>query len=312
MAKSRSKPGQREASKTAPSELPSIPAPEPLPDFDSAAFTETCTNLTDIGSSLIKRLSIVLAVAQEAAKSGAIQGLHASETSHVLPTVLDELDGSVRQSTSLLNAFHNQFNEWRNAERRTRRARFEKLAKSMDWKIAGSWPEPVVRGIVFVSVDDSKDKALINGRLLGSPTAERLIRAVTAELETLNKGLTAPAEFASQAWAAYKACGASPGNAVAVHDLLARMTWQRQSKQFHRDPRQESFRGYPLAQFRADLTNYLASGSAPVTDSRNQYELEIAGGSFAEDGIFMYFPQSNRLSTCGRVTFQLCPSGEKQ
>jgi hypothetical protein len=286
----------------------SFPAPEPLPDFDSATFVETCTHLADTGSSLIKRLTTVLAVAQDAVKSGALQALSASETSHLLPTVLDELDGILRQSTNQLGAFRNQFNEWRNAERRTRRTRFEKLATTKNWKIIGSWPEPVVQGIVFVSVDDTKDKALINGHSLASPTAERLGQAVAAELDALNKGLTPPGEFALQAWTAYKACGASPGDGVAVQDLLARMTWHRQSKQFHRDPRQESFRGYSLAQFRTDLTNYLALGSAPVTDSKNQYELEIAGGSFAEDGIFMYFPQSDRLSTCGRVTFKPCSS----
>lgn len=311
MAKSREKTEQTTSPTTAHSGPSIIPEPEPLPDFDSAAFDDTCTKLADTGSSLVKRLTTLLATAQETAKSGALQSLSASETSHQLPSLLEELNDSMRQSTQLLNAFRTQFTDWRNAERRTRRARFEKLVVSREWNLVGSWPEPVVRGIVFVSVDDAKDKALINGRPLSSPTAERLVQVVAAELDALNKGLTAPSEFGSQAWAAFKACGATPGEGIAVHDLLARMTWHRQSKPFQRDPRQETFRGYPVAQFRADLTSYLASGCPPVTDSKNQYELEMAGGSFAQDGIFMYFPQSDRLSTCGRVTFKQSSSGGK-
>jgi hypothetical protein len=288
------------------------PAPEPIPDFDAGTFEETCKRLSEAGSSLMKRYSAVLALAQDAANCGALRALAELETVHRLPAVVDELSESLRESSSLLDSFRKQCDDWRSGERRSRKARFERLVASMGWNIVGSWPEPVVRGIVFVAVDEAKGKALINGQTLTSPTAERLVKAVAAELDSLTKGLTDAAAFGGQIWAAYRACGASPGEGVSANDLLAKLTWQRQSKQFQRDPRQHAFRGYPMAQFRADLTNYIASGAAAVADSGTQYELEIAGGSFAQDGIFMYFPQSDRLSTCGRLTFKACTTGVKQ
>jgi hypothetical protein len=101
-----------------------------------------------------------------------------------------------------------------------------------------------------------------------------------------------------------------PGKGVPVFDVLRGLLLLRQSKRFHRDPRAEAFRPYPAAQFRADLTHYLASGAAPVQEGRARYQLEIAAGSFAQDGLFMFFPQTERLGTCGRLTFQPMQEGE--
>ena len=42
----------------------------------------------------------------------------------------------------------------------------------------------------------------------------------------------------------------------------------------------------------------------PIDEGGKSYELQVVGGSFAQDGIYMYFPQTDRLATCGRLTFQ--------
>jgi hypothetical protein len=163
---------------------------------------------------------------------------------------------------------------------------------------------------VFIAVDEKQDRATVNGRLVsGKPTAERLANAVGDELAALQDHLTAPETFIAQVWKAYAACSSNSHTGVQVHKLLAELTWQRQSKGFQRDPRADLFRSYPLAQFRADLTQYLALGAPPINDSGNSYELQVVGGSFAQDGIYMYFPQTDRLATCGRLTFQpIAPS----
>ena len=147
--------------------------------------------------------------------------------------------------------------------------------------------------------------ATVNGRLVaGKPTAERLANAVAEEFAVLQQNLTAPETFIAQAWKAYAVRSSNSHTGVQVHDLLAELTWQRQSKGFQRDPRADLFRSYPLAQFRADLTQYLASGASPIDEGGKSYELQVVGGSFAQEGIYMYFPQTDRLATCGRLTFQ--------
>src|SRR4029077_2972007 len=142
----------------------------------------------------------------------------------------------------------------------------------------------------------------INGqRIKGTATAERIASAIAHELEILRKDRTEPAEFISSMRKAFARIGESAVKGVAVHDILREIVWQRQSKAFQKDPRPELFKGYSVSQFRSDLTYYLASGAPRVKDGNTEYELEIQGGSFASDGIFMYFPQTDRLATCGRL-----------
>ena len=286
-------------------------APQPITDFDDAAFQTLCQQLDPTVKSLAKNLTSVIAATDEVAKSGVLKTLSASEHGQRLSDLVPDAEAALKAFAALLPTLRVQLDSWRTGERRTRRARFEKIAVAMNWKIVGSWPEPVVEGIVFLAVDEPKDRAIVNGRSIGSLTAERLAQQVAVELQQLKSRLADPADFIRQVWKASVARGGSPGQGVAVQDLLAELTWQRQSKAFQRDPREEAFRGYPLAQFRADLTNYLALGATPLQEAGKSYELQIVGGSFAQDGIFMHFPQTDRLSTCGRLTFRQSTAVEK-
>jgi hypothetical protein len=212
---------------------------------------------------------------------------------------------------SELNRLTEQIEECRGAERRSRRGRFEEAAAAHGWVMTGSWPEPVIQQVVFIVVDETKESATVNGRALGGPpTAERLVAAVADELGALERDGTEPGRFATELWNAYAAAGGEPDRGLVVFDLIRSLLWVRQSKRFQRDPRAETFRQYPLAQFRTDLTRYLAAGAAPVTHGGAAYRVEITAGSFAQDGLFMYFPQTERLGTCGRITFRLVEVGD--
>jgi hypothetical protein len=163
----------------------------------------------------------------------------------------------------------------------------------------------VVEGIVFVVVDGDKDKATINGQTIqGLPTSEKLLKEVEVELEQLNKSKLEPQKFVDELWRAYRSCGGKVDEGVLVFDLLREFVWSRQSNRFQRNPTADLFKPYPVAQFRADLTGYLGAGAPPVRDGSNRYNLEVVGGSYAEHGLFMYFPQADRLATCGRLTFR--------
>ena len=199
----------------------------------------------------------------------------------------------------------------RSAERRSRRGRFEETARTRGWELIGNWPEPVIQKVIFVVVDEVKESATVNGKALGGPpTSERLVLAVADELGALEREGREPGQFAKEIWSAYAAAGGEPDRGVAVFDLIRSLVWIRQSKRFQRDPRAESFRQYPLAQFRFDLTRYLAAGAPRVAEGGAAYRLEITAGSFAQDGLFMYFPQTERLSTCGRITFRRTEDGD--
>ena len=171
----------------------------------------------------------------------------------------------------------------------------------------------MIEGIVFLVIDEEKNRVTLNGLVLAaSPTAERLIEAVRQELASLTSNRPSPAEFVKQLWKVYRAMGGQVDSGILAFDLLERIVWQRQSKSFHRDPRSELFRGYSMAQFRADLTYYLASGVRTMSEGNSTFRLEIVGGSYAQDGMFMYFPQSDRLATCGRLIFRPVDAGEQQ
>lgn len=231
--------------------------------------------------------------------------LATSDLAAVLARAADDLAAGLQPVTAGVGRLRGLVEEWRGAERRSRRNRFEEGVRGQGWSLVGNWPEPVVEHTVFVVFDQAKDSATVNGRSVpGMPTAENLLAAVAQEVELLVRNRTAPEEFILQVWKAYCAAGGQPGQGVPVFDLLRALVWARQNKRFQRDPRSEFFRPYPLAQFRADLTHYLGSGMPLARDGKQAYALELAAGSFAQDGLFMYFPQTERLASCGRLIFQ--------
>jgi hypothetical protein len=268
--------------------------------------------LTDLAA---KELSGLPQVARQAnamarqlqALSGpeALQALATSDLATAIAKAADDLAAGLQPLAAGIGRLRQIVEEWRAAERRSRRGRFEEGVRGQGWSLVGSWPEPVVEHTVFIVVDEAKDSATVNGRTVsGVPTAEKLIGAAAQEVELLARDRTTPEDFILQVWKAYCAAGGQPGQGVPVFDLLRALVWVRQSKRFQRDPRSEFFRPYPLAQFRADLTHYLGSGLPPARDGKQTYALEIAAGSFAQDGLFMFFPQTERLASCGRLTFQ--------
>jgi len=275
-----------------------------IPDFDDGAALESLNGFDPLARTLIRHLGSILAVGEEARRSGLVRTLASSEQAWRMTTAVAEVENAIQACATSLRPLSNGLEAWKEGERRSRRSRFERIAVEMGWKVIGSWPEPVIEGIVFVGVEELKDRASINGRPVTAPTAERIADRVATELQQLAEHQTAPAEFAASVWRAYKSAGGSPGHGILVRDLLAEIVWLRQSKAFQCDPRQDLYRGYSAAQFRADLTNYLSAGAPPAEEAGKQYELEVVGGSFAQEGLFMYFPQSDRLATCGRLTFK--------
>lgn len=283
---------------------PSFPA-LPIPDFDPTDFQRLCTEAEAAAKEGIKAFASVQAACDETRNQGALDALAIGERAAAAAEVMTVASDSWQRWLTALNHWKSAYDAWHAGERRSRRLRFEQLSQSCNWTITGTWPEPVLNRIVFLTVDEQKDKAAVNGRpIAGLPTAERLARAVADEIAALQQQLAQPDAFISQLWKAYSARTQNPQAGVQVSELIAEMTWQRQSKAFQRDPRSELYRGYSLAQFRADLTHYLSSGAPPFSSSGKSFELHIAGGSFAQDGIYMYFPQTDRLATCGRLTFQ--------
>lgn len=215
------------------------------------------------------------------------------------------LTGELEQLAEELKGLQSRISDWRLAERSSRRTRFEEASRLRGWKLAGNWPEPVVEGIVFIVVNEQEKYATVNGkRLRGEPAADTLISAVEIELDSLTQNRAEPAAFISALWNAFRACGAEPGKGIEIYRLLREMLWQQQTRAFHRDPRREIFRPYPVSEFRANLTHCLATGQGQIKIGSDTFRLEIVGGSFAQDSIFMYFPQTDRLASCGRIDFQ--------
>ena len=107
--------------------------------------------------------------------------------------------------------------------------------------------------------------------------------------------------------------GGQADSGILAFDLLEKLVWQRQSKSFHRDPRTESFKGYSSRKISADLTYYLASGAPICPEGNSTFRLEIVGEGYSQQGgMFMYFPQSDRLATCGRLIFRPADTGEQR
>jgi hypothetical protein len=283
-----------------------------VPDFNQAALQEAAGQLEEQLGSVTRASIALLTACHELKANDPLQRLAYSDLGRRAMEAIAQVESVLPAYAPMLKAIKGELDQWHAGERRSRSSRFEAAARSLHWTIVGSWPEPAIQGIVFVVVDEPKDRATMNGRsLAGVPTVENLVTAVVEELERLDKNRTGPEDFIAGVWKAYQACGDVGTTGVPVFDLIAKLTWLRQTKSFQRDPRQDLFREYPLAQFRADLTHYLASGAPPYTEGGKSHRLEIVGGSFAQDGLFMYFPQTSRLATCGRLIFHRAGPGEK-
>ena len=280
------------------------PAPA-LVGFDALSCVVTSEELKSRLGGLSRQTNSLSKICEEISKLGALDALSQSDIAAKVAQDADRLKAEFSQLTQSLQTLVENVETWRHAERSTRRHRFEEGARLCQWTLAGSWPEPVIAGIVFFVVDEAKDRATVNGRpIAGLPTADRLLAICHDTLADLEEKRADPATFVASVWKAFLARGGQPGKGIHVFDLVAELTWQRQSKAFARDPRSDLFSGYSISQFRADLTHYLASDAPPARDSKNAYRLEVVGGSFSQDGLFMYFPQTQRLATCGRLTFQ--------
>lgn len=297
------------ASGLLPLEISSI---EGAQDFDSDGMIALCSHAQTIGKQAVSALSQLVKTCEEIQREGIPNAFTNSDLSPRLKQLIEQSQQVIPKVPTLLVELATLTDDWRANEGRTRRSRFEEIAKQLNWKVIGSWPEPVIEQVVFVVVNDSNSQATINGqKIKGTATAERIASAIAHELETLRKDRTEPVEFISSMRKAFARIGESAVKGVAVHDVLREIVWQRQSKAFQKDPRPELFKGYSVSQFRSDLTYYLASGAPPVKDGNTEYKLEIHGGSFASDGIFMYFPETDRLATCGRLKFRSVDGEER-
>ncbi|HEU4768763.1 MAG TPA: hypothetical protein VFS77_15375 [Pyrinomonadaceae bacterium] len=283
-----------------------------VPDFDSVSMAALCSDAQTLSKQAAAVFSKLARTCEEIQKQGVLTAFAKNDLSRRLKQTVEQAQQITPKLPGVLVELTDSIERWRSGESRTRRARFEDIAHQLNWKIVGSWPEPVVEHVVFVVVNEASGRATVNGRQLGGGvSAERIASAVANELRDLEERRTEPSEFIASVWKAFKAGGGSEERGISVFDLLREMVWQSQGKAFHRDPRQELFRGYSVAQFRCDLTNYLSVGAPGVKEGNTEYELEVQGGSFAADGIFIYLPQTHRLATCGRLAFRARGGGER-
>jgi hypothetical protein len=285
-----------------PESLPPAPA---LPGFDPKPLSDSVAAALPKAQAASRRLASLCQELVALAVPDLSRELATTDAGTSIAVAADRLSGELPILLTDLEALARRLREWREIEQRSRRARFAEAAAAIGWAMAGNWPEPVVQQAVFIVIDEARDSATVNGLPLGgAPTADRLIAAAAAELAIVEKERSKPEDFVAELRKAYATAGGEPGRGVGVFDILRTMLWLKQSKRFQRDPRRDTFRPYSLAQFRADLTHYLASGAPPVFQGNISYRLEIAAGSFAQDGLFMFLPQTGRLGTCGRITFQ--------
>ncbi len=255
--------------------------------------------------SLQRNAGAMKSVLADVEKKGAISVFAQTDAVAKLISSASKLEEQMPGLAKELAQLQSILGKWNVSEAASRKTRFEAIAKRLGWSVVGNWPEPVIEGIVFVVVDEKKNSAAINDvNVSGLPTAELLAVEVHRQLDELQKNMTEPAKLIADIWRAYKSIGGKPDDGVLVFDLLRELVWLRQTKRFAKNPAASFFKDYPAAQFRADLTTYLSAGSHPVQDGSSKYSLDIVGGSYADNGLFMYFPQTKRLATCGRLTFR--------
>lgn len=207
-----------------------------------------------------------------------------------LPRILDK---AVAATEELLNQ-----------QNSTLQQRFMERITQRGWTVQGDWPEPVVDQVIFVKVDSSRGKAVVNGRSLGSFSLDQLVKAIEIERSALLTKDFDSAKWLDELSRAYDRAravrGLPDGEAIPVFDILPQIVWARQDGKFFHNPSAQNFLPYSLVQFRADLTRTLASDITQTADGR---QLEISSGSFTKDTIFMYFPTTRHLGSCGRIAF---------
>ena len=186
----------------------------------------------------------------------------------------------------------------------TLKERFLEKINKYGWSVQGSWPEPVVEQVVFVKIDFSRGKAMVNGKSVRIFPFNQLIKTIETERSRLLTEGFNPSEWLAELFKAYERSrgvrGIAKGESIPVFDILPLMAWARQKGKFLRNPSEENFVPYSMVQFRADLTRALA---LDVTQTEDGHRLEISSGSFSKDTIFMYFPTTRHLGSCGRIAF---------
>jgi hypothetical protein len=281
-----------------------------IPDFDPIESDRLLNDVALRLCAMSRRAGQLATELESLVTGGSLSGLSQAQAPSGVAEEASALVTEVAANLPSLERVASTIQRWALGERRTRRARFAGIARQRGWVVVGAWPEPVVEGIVFIRLDEDRNRASVNGRpLQGNPTAERIAAVAAHEIEELLKHRSDPESFAADCWAAFRQAAVPVGEGIDVHRLLREILWLKQTKGFRSDPRPENFRPYSAAQFRADLTHYLASGSTPFHDGGKSYQLEAVGGSFAQDAIFMYFPQAGRLASCGRLTFRAVELG---
>jgi len=182
--------------------------------------------------------------------------------------------------------------------------RFRQEVEKHGWSLQGSWPEPVVEQVVFVKIVPEAGKIFINDRVIPWCPIEELVVEIDKERSELCPSSFSPLAWLSEVCRAYDKVVAnlelSKGEPVPVFDVLAQIVWGRQDKKFFSDPSRENFKDYSVKEFRANLTHALASGITTTDDGRR---LDISAGSFSRQTIFMYFPSTRHLGSCGRIAF---------
>lgn len=191
-----------------------------------------------------------------------------------------------------------------NQERSTLQQRFLEKVSQRGWTVQGNWPEPVIDQVIFVKVDTKRGKTVVNGRSLASFSLAQLLKAIEAERDTLLRKDFDPAKWLAELSTAYDRArslrGLPNGEPIPVFDIVPQIAWARQEEKFFHNPSAENFLPYSVVQFRADLTRTLA---ADITQTAGGRRLEISSGSFVKDTIFVYFPITRHLGSCGRIAF---------
>ena len=247
----------RATRRTAASDDGSKPSVEhtglPIPDFDPAEFDLLLKDVTNGLHSLSRRTGELAGTLDTLLRNGSLVGLSRLNPRRYRRRCRRDRPRSgqgrpgARAGCCHDKAVGNQ--------RATQAPRWiPKRSPGARGELVGAWPEPVVDGIVFIKVDEDRNRAFINGQALpGNPTAERLADLAAAEMGELLRVRPEPTAFVAEVWAAFRECGVAAGHGLNVHRLLRELLWLKQTKGFRVDPRQDGFRPYPMAQFRARI-----------------------------------------------------------
>jgi hypothetical protein len=128
----------------------------PVPGFDSGILRKSIGDALPKAQTASRELESLRRLLEALAAPDVLQALATSDSGPGVEAGLAHLRAELPALLSDLERVAEQIAEWRGAERRSRRARFEEAAARRGWALAGSWPEPVVQHVVFVAVDEAK------------------------------------------------------------------------------------------------------------------------------------------------------------